>query len=79
MLRIRVLITSLGYAPLAILKPCRGGPKHAHGSALTPQGTATGVCEIKAAGPYKFIRVGGIDVTKPYEFIWFGDIHAAKP
>ncbi len=29
----------------------------------------TGVCEIKAAGPYKFIGFGGIDVTKSCEYI----------
>ncbi len=40
---------------------------------------ATGVCEIKAAGPYKFIVFGGIDVTKPYKYVWFGDINARKP
>ncbi len=34
----------------------------------------TSVCEIKAAGPYKFIGLGAIDVAKPYEFPWFGDI-----
>ncbi len=35
---------------------------------------STGVCEIKAAGPYKFLGFGGIHVTKPYKFMWFGDI-----
>ncbi len=39
----------------------------------------TGVCEIKAAGPYTFIGFGTIAVTKPYKFIWFGDIDAPKP
>ncbi len=33
---------------------------------------ATAVCAIKAAGPYKIIGFGGIDVTKPYKFymVW---------
>ncbi len=39
----------------------------------------TGVCETKAAGPYKFIGLGAINVTKPYRFIWFGDIHGPDP
>ncbi len=39
----------------------------------------TGVCEIKAAGPYQVIGFGAINVTKPYEFIWFGDIESPKP
>ncbi len=38
----------------------------------------TGVCEIKAAGPYKLIGFGVIDVTRPFEFIWFGDVDAPK-
>ncbi len=38
----------------------------------------TGVCEIAAAGPYKFIGSGGIGVLKLYKFIWFGDIDAPK-
>ena len=39
----------------------------------------TGVCKIKATGPYEFTGFGGIDVTKPYEIIGFGDICAPKP
>ncbi len=39
----------------------------------------TGVCEIKAAGPYGFIGFGAMDVTKSFKFIWFGDIHGSKP
>ena len=38
----------------------------------------TGVCEIEAAGPYKFTGFGAIDVSKPYKFIWFGDIDDPK-
>ena len=30
-------------------------------------------------GPYKFIGLGGIDVTKPIKFIWFADMDAPKP
>ncbi len=38
----------------------------------------TGVCEGKAAGPYKFIGFGAIDISKPYKFIWLGDIDSPK-
>ncbi len=38
----------------------------------------TGVCEIKAAGPYTLISVEGFDLTKSNERIWFGDIDAPQ-
>ncbi len=38
----------------------------------------SGVCEIKAAGPYKFIGFGAMDVIKPYKSTWFGDIHGPE-
>ena len=30
-------------------------------------------------GPYKFIGLRGIDVTRPFKFIWFADMDAPKP
>ncbi len=42
-------------------------------------GQNTGVCEIKAVGPYEFKGFGAIDGNKPYKLIWFGDIDAPKP
>ncbi len=44
-----------------------------------PGTKGTVACEIKAAGPYKFIGFGGVDVTKPYKGIGFGDIDAPEP
>ncbi len=42
-------------------------------------GSATGVCEKKAAGPFKFIGFGGIDVTKLCKFTGFCVIDAPTP
>ncbi len=53
--------------------------KEESGRTWNSSGSDTGACEIKAAGPHKFIGFGAIDVTKPYSFLWSGDVDGPKP